>query len=367
MTDGQLLLTVFGLFYLAECLHWLPLRSVIFSTWAIRRYWTSGNPSPHVAANGSGLAFGWPLPPLGSFFVSEPWPVIPSENGITIGEGQNNYGTPLAWSALEVKLDQRTVTLAPGFEVLCCSQRAAEELTTFLQSTAVLSLNKRKNAIEAWWRSTLSLPQAQAAKRKFQLAAWSLRMPCNAVFILSFLWVPLLYWQFGTESWRLWVGVGSLYVMTVLVAFTWRSVARRCFPKRKASRWGEALHIALMPMHAIRALDLISVESMAGLHPLVVAAAVLPREDLTSLASRTLREWKYKPATDPLHEVVPIVLPRLEACCKRLKLSLDGLVAPPARQGSAASFCPRCHAQFTRAEATCEQCGGLATHAWPPV
>ena len=364
MTDGQLLLTVFAVFYFVECLHWLPLQCVVLKTWATRRGWAAGKPSQHVAARGTGLAIAWPLPPLGSFFVAQPWPVIPDADGLWIGEGQVSQGHRLKWEDLHLRREEKTITVAPGLQVQCTSPRAATLLEAFLRQTATLKPKKRSDAIESWWNDSLSLPKARAMKRKFVLASWILRMPCILVFIIAFFWLPLLYWRFGSDSWRLLLGVASLWLMNLLVALTWRSLAARLFPEPKGSRWMEVLHLTLIPSHTIRAIDLIGIETMVGLHPLAAASAVLKAEALQSFASQLWLDWKYKPEADPLHPAVALVLPRLEAFCIRLGFSVDALEASPKRQGEAGSFCPRCHAQFTKQEAACEQCGGLATKPW---
>lgn len=364
MTDGQLLLAVFTAFYLAECLHWLPLQATVLSTWALRRGWSAGRPSPHVAARGRGLALAWPLPPLGSLLTTQSWPVLPDKDGLRVGPGQLQEGKRLDWQAVAPVLDQRNLKLGQGLEVQCTSRREASLLAAFLRETAALKPARRQASIEAFWQSSLSLPRARAALRKYRLATWALRLPCLTVFLAGFCWMPLLFWQFGGSSWRVLVGFASLLALTTMVAFVWRALHRRLFPDSKGRTWGEVLHLIFVPAHTMRAHDLIGVEVMAGVHPLAAAATVLKRPALKAFASSTWSFWRFRPASDPLADTAPSVLPRIEACVLKLGFTLEELQASPSKQAGALSYCPRCQAQFTLTETACEQCGGVATRTW---
>ena len=365
MTDGQLLLAVFAAFYLAECVHWLPLHSVVFSTWTLHRGWGSSRPSPLASANGCGAAFAWPLPPLGSFLTTQEWPIIPATPGLWIGPGQLHEGKRLDWADLRPVLEQRSLKLGAGIEVKCSSVRAAELLLTFLTQTAAMEPDLRAQAVEVSWHQSLSLPRARAALRRFRLGSAGLRLPCLFVAFLAFAYVPLLYWRFGGSSLQMLFAVIGLFLLTSLVAFTWRSLARRLFPEKKDGLWGEVLHQVFMPAHAIRAIDVLGVGAMAGIHPLAAAAVVLRPEALRAFASLTWREWKHRPVKDPLHSATVIVLPQIKAFSKRIGFSIEELEAPPERQSGATCYCPRCQAQFTVAGSQCEQCGGVATVTWP--
>jgi len=364
MTDEQTLFAVFTLFYLVECLFWLPLGTVVLSTWTVRRGWTASHPSPLVSTGAKGVTMAWPLPPLGSLLVAQPWPVIPDAAGLWVGPGQLHEGKRLEWTAIRPKQEERTVTLAPGVELQCTSAGEAQWLMEFLRKAAADSETERGQTLETFWRSSLSLPRARAAVRRYRLAASSLRMPCLGVLLISFGWIPLLFWRFGGSSWRVLAGFASLLLMTTMVALIWRHLDFRLFPNSRRKRWAQMLHLVFMPAHTIRAHDLIGAEVLAGLHPLPAASRVLKPAAFKALASQTWLAWKFRPASDPLLAAAAVVLPRLEACCRRLGLSVADMEAAPARQGTAASYCPRCHSQFSLAAATCGNCGDIPTRPW---
>lgn len=364
MTDEQTLFVAFTLFYLFECVCWLPLSAVVLRTWAVRRGWSASQPSPLVSAGARGLAMAWPLPPLGSLLVAQPWPVIPDATGVWIGQGQPHEGKRLEWGSIHPVQEERTVKLATGMELQCTSAREAHLLVAFLHEAAGNSETERAQTIERFWRSSLSLSRARAAVRRYRLAAGSLRMPCLGALFMSFAWIPLLFWRFGGSNWRVLAGFATLLVMTTMVAFIWRHLDFRLFPDSKRKRWAQMLHLVFMPAHTIRAHDLIGAEVLAGLHPLPAAARVLKPAAVKALAAQTWLNWKFRPASDPLLPAADLVLPRLEACCRKLGLSVEDLEAAPAKQGSAASYCPRCHSQFSLTAASCGHCGNIATRSW---
>ncbi len=364
ITDEQTLFGAFTLFYLFECLLWLPLGSVVLRTWAVRRGWAANQPSPLVSAGLKGLAMAWPLPPLGGVLVTQPWPVMPDATGLWIGTGQAQEGKRLEWAAIHPKQEERTVKLGANIEVQCASIRAAQLLTEFL-TEATTKEEQRADLIKGFWRSSLSPSRARAAVRRYHLAAWALRVPCMAVFFASFVWIPLLFWRFGGSNWRVLMGFATLLALTTLVAFIWRHLDFRLFPNSRRKRWTQMLHLIFMPAHTIRAHDLIGTEVLAGLHPLPAAAWVLKPAALKALASQTWLTWKFRAASDPLLPAASLVLPKLEALCRQLGFSVEDLEAAPPRQGAAASYCPRCHSQFSLTNAACGHCGEIPTRQWP--
>ncbi len=359
MTDGQLLLAVFTGFYLVECLHWLPLGSVILSSWA-GRGWVAQRPSADLSAKGSGLAMAWPLPPLGSFLVADNGPIIPDADGIWTTQAPV---LRLQWHELTPRQEDQGVWLTRHTKLNCASRRSAQQLHNFLLEAQKLNPAKRKRLIDAWWQRTFSLPAARAAVKRYRLAASILRFPCLFVFALCFLWLPFLFWFYG-ESLRLLLGFVSLFLATALTAFTWRSLDRRLHPQEKRTRWPQVLHLLFMPSHAMRAHDLFGIEALAGFHPLTAASCLLPADALLAQAAQTWRRWRFMGPQDPLRPAADLVLPKLQTLCQRLGLSPAELESAPTRQTHAQSYCPCCHTQFLLPSAICKDCYGAETLAW---
>ncbi len=364
MSDGQMLLAVFAAFYVIECIHWLPASAVVLRTFLLRRGWHVARPLALTQSAREGASFAWPLPLLGGFLLVDEWPVLPDHGGLWVGEGQPGAGSWVDWGDVRPACEQSLVNVTASLRVRCTTKQAARELCAFLQAACDGDTGRRSELVLAWWRQSLSLPRARMAVRHWLLAARALRTPCMGVFVLCFLWLPLLYWMHSTDGWRLLLGGLTLLATTALVAFTWRTLDRRIFRSRHRRRWPQALHLMFMPMHAMRAHDLIGAEILSGHHALPAAACVLSKPELRRFASAIWRRWVYRGPGDPLREASAVVVPRLRECCARLHLLEADLEASPQAQAGSLSYCPSCHAQFTVREATCPDCHGLETKGY---
>lgn len=364
MTDGQLLFAVFTAFYLLECVRWLPVAAQVFRTWAWKSGWTLRQPLPYLAGRGLGPALMWPLPPLGGLMTAQSWPVLPDADGLWIGPGQLHAGRALKWSEIQVTAEKQEVVLAAGVSVLCVSARAARVLRTLIERMQSSKPDQRAVLIDEFWKDSLSLPAARAAVRRFRLAASLLRLPCIGLFFLCFGWLPYVFWWFSGDVLRVGSALLSVLFLDVLVALTWRSLDRRIFGDA-TSRWAQVLHLMVMPAHAIRALDLIGHDVASRLHPVVVAAAILPKEQARVVAGVEWRNWKYRQAALLGGDRVTAVLAHLEACVIRLGYRIDEMDAPPQQEPGTTSFCPCCHEPFVTEMARCQACGDLETRVWP--
>lgn len=363
MTDGQLLFAVFTAFYLLECVRWLPVAAQVFRTWAFRTGWTLRQPLPYLAGRGLGPALLWPLPPLGGFLAAQSWPVLPDANGLRIGPGQLLAGRELKWSEVQPTWEKQEVRLGSGVSVQCVSPRSARELHALIGRMQSADNNERAVLIKDYWADSLSIPAARAAMRRFQLASSLLRPPCVCLFLLCFGWLPYVFWWFSGDALRVGTALLSMLFLDGLVALIWRSLDRRLFGD-EVNRWAQVLQLMVMPAHAIRALDLIGLDVASRLHPLVVAAAVLPEAQVRRVAGVEWRNWKYRHAVAVGPERAAPVLMSLEACLVRLGYRQDELDAAPSPESGAVGYCPCCHEQFLTVGARCQPCGDLATLAW---
>src|SRR5262245_26716376 len=81
MTELQLLLLIFTLIYLWECVCWINRGSVGFLTWIGRR-WRVVHPALLVGNQAGGFIFAHPFPPLGTILVGNQFPLSISPEAI---------------------------------------------------------------------------------------------------------------------------------------------------------------------------------------------------------------------------------------------------------------------------------------------
>src|SRR5689334_14361786 len=81
MTELQLLLLIFALIYLWECVCWINRGSVAFLTWFGRR-WRASHPASLIGNQSGGFVFAHPLPPLGTILVGNQYPLSVSPDAV---------------------------------------------------------------------------------------------------------------------------------------------------------------------------------------------------------------------------------------------------------------------------------------------
>ena len=360
MTDGQRLYAVLVAFYLLECLFWLPLGARYFWSWLGSKRWLGRKPSVNVAANGSGAAIAWPLPLLGGFFIADSLSIIPDEHGLWIGGDQPGSGTHLAWDDITPTTEQRTVLLGKGFRIKCATERRAQKLCAFILCVATAKPSKRTSLIEGWWKDQSDVRVAQCELDRFQQARSSLIWPCNALWVLCFVWIPLVYWWRGAEHLALWVAVAGMFMLMLSIAFTWRRIDRNWFPNTTHGRWLHFLQVMFMPTHSIRALDLLSVELFDRTHPLVVGKLLQSDGDWKDLAGKEWRYWRFCGPDSEMAASSAVVVPHLQSLFGKLGVDTASFETSPANDGSR-SYCPRCQATYVMESANCRACGNVPT------
>jgi len=364
MTDGQRLYAVFAALYLIECLVWLPHGWRVFRSWLGARSLRSAKPSLNIAVRGLGAVFTMPLPPLGGMLAPDPWLFIPDEDGIILGELHPAAGTRLSWSELQPRADQRQVFLTRIIRLNAVTPRRADALARWMLDVQKARAGHRRKLINAWWGKTFDLRCARAQVRTFRVVAASLRWTCCLAFFLCFAWLPFIYGWYGEEDWRLPAGAAMLFLTTFIIALLWRTLDKRLVPQDPGGRWLGFLHHLFMPQHAMRAVDHLSLELLAGIHPLAAGRCLLSLVEWQALAAETWRHWRFRSETDPLHPALSVVGPRLQDFLKKEGLTLEQLEAAPPREAGASAYCPRCHTTFSTTESLCRDCEGLPPVAW---
>jgi len=125
---------------------------------------------------------------------------------------------------------------------------------------------------------------------------------------------------------------------------------------------GAALHLAVYPVAALRPLAHGPRSLYRRFDAMTLAAALLPPEDLRTLAGRELRRARLSRAATP-PELAAFWDERargLVALLLAAGISEAEALAPPARAGEAAAWCPLCGAQYRAGFAACADCGVAA-------
>jgi hypothetical protein len=186
----------------------------------------------------------------------------------------------------------------------------------------------------------------EAAKtiERFYSVAEPLWIGSNAFWIFLFCVAPaIVYWRGLAATWPTLLLCG-LAILGFILHMFWRAYGA-LFPDAAADRRSKTLLMGLSPLGAIRAVDHLAWRLLAGIHPLVAAVELCDRADAVRLA----RLMYFGPPN------------RDERIRRFLEQSdlWDAVVAAPAGEPGATAFCPRCHAQYIRADGECSDCSGV--------
>lgn len=374
MSDGEAFLLVFVLIYLSDCLVWLPPSGyAAISFWSSRQFVVRRAVTQFDALR-KGFAVLQPLPPFGTVFVGQTWPVSLSAEGIAPFSRENpNPGSALgplpgaAW----VSWDGITSISAEGNRLRVNGKPFAEGATSAGTLALAKSLRKiraatageRAGLIADFVRRGCDERRARVRAAFFRRATASLRFSTGAVFFGAFFLLPFGYWRYNDEP-RFLLFVAAEWLLMWQVTVEYWCLHRRFYPELAADRWQHAILSLLFPQYAIRSVDVLSKGFLAGTHPVAIAAAVAEPGEFQRLARQAERDVRHPiPLADPESPAAVTAeifrtesfRPALEALLRRQNLNAIEAPALPA------IHCPRCGTEYLTEGVPCRDCGGLPT------
>jgi hypothetical protein len=354
--------------YVIECFRWVARDAVVFRDVPPLAPWASG--ALRVGAQlRRGLAFGWPLPPLGSMFAADGLLVQPGPRGVRLAPLDAPRGqTPLAgepwltWADVS-SLSVRGVELCRGQAVLRAfgSRRAARACLEGLQAWAALPEAARPKAIARALAGRLDVASASA-----RLAPW--RRWRRAVLLANSVLFSALFGAWGAlafaeRPWPFWRLVVVMLTAWLMAAVTTVVAARAVLPSGARPTRGQWLLTVLSPLSLIRSPDIIEPELVGDLEPAALAVAVLPAQaarDWLDTATRELRHPVTSPAATPAAE--PVLTDdawwRAEVSAQLAQLAAGLAQTRPAL--GAGLHCPRCLTSYGGDTQACSSCLGVA-------
>jgi len=372
----ELLLFVIGL-YLVECLAWVRRNAACFRTLGLRNLrFVDLN---RCFGNQRGvLVFGQPLPPLGLRVSCQYWPFSVSADGIfacpplSAGLEQQLESTdayiPYA-EAKTVTAEGKSLTINGKTVAAALTEGQARDWAVWIRSLRDARPDRREHLIDQRVRDSLAHAKADARLAAFRKTAGALRWLCVALWVFVFLVAPAVWWWFGIAvAWpRLALALAALLLM---VGIEFRAAHHDLFPDAKGQR---RLHLAtmiLLPLKAIRALDLLTLDLFVGHDPLAVARAVCSPEEFRRFAGGVWRDARHPL---PRHDAEwpeagrrvdawfrQRLIDAMERALRAAELEPDDLLLPePPESPECIAHCPRCLRQSTRLDESCSSCRDL--------
>ena len=377
MTDLELLFLVLAVIYLWECACWLRRGSVVFMTWFGRR-WRLAHPAGLLGNQRGGFVVATPLPPLGTMFVGNQFPLSLSPEAMlayvatTLNPGNRPEQTAKLFRFEEVhSIEVRGKKLLVNEELLLktATPTLTEYLAQQLRQLTKVPAAKRADAIEQLIRDAFHTKAIERRWQDFQKQARDLRLVTNFLFGYLFIFAPALIWKIGFRQCWAALLIGLLG-FTITTALLFRRDHKKFYPDAEDERFTHFVTILLSPATTIRAHDILSRPLLENFHPLAIAKVFCAEEQFRHFARKVLRDIRHPalpicPREDTLGQITERnsrarLQQAVEKFLKKNGVAPEELTRPPSpADQTCRSYCPRCEAQFTMSEGACADCGGV--------
>ncbi len=379
MTDGEAFLLVFLLIYLSDCLVWLPPSGYAVISYCRRNSFVVRRARVTFEALKKGFAVLNPLPPFGTVFVGEAWPISLSADGMAPFSRENpNPGSLLgslpgtgfvAWEAVEkVRAEEGYLVVNGKRFARSATRSGAAALARGIETIRRESdPARREAAIDRWMRRRFDPRVAARRAAFFRRATSGLRFSCATLFLLVFLVLPFAYWRYQDDT-RFYLVLLAAWLLMWQIGFEFFHLHRRFYPRQKADRWQHLLFALVFPHYAIRSLDVLSKGFLPDSHPLAIAAALATDEERGKLADAIRRDADHPiPSTGEggaacetaesfrRRHFRPALLDLIEKCDAGGNSDFSESSEKPV------AVCPRCRTPYESAGLPCEDCGGILT------
>ncbi len=300
MSDVQVLFVVLAGLYGLECLCWLRRGGVAFSTW-LGRSWSAQHPGALAGNQSGGFVLAPLLPPLGTLFTANQFPLSLSPDGVLAFVSTNvnpgwqpaQSGRFVPWKDLrEVRVRGKKVLVNGELLLPAATPGLARHLGSELKRLAPLKSGERAAAIVQLAKASLDTKAVEARRAEWRNRARPVRWLANLLVAYIFVVAPALIWQFGFLLCWLWLLLGLL-TFTIATATFFARAHRALYPEAHDERFTHTLTIALAPTSAMRAHDALSRPLLEAFQPLAVARVSLHDAGFRLFARRILLDARH--------------------------------------------------------------------------
>lgn len=357
-------------------LHWFPRSAYVFRAWFGARCAAI----PASVAWGSdrmALLFGPPLPGAGRFHLVELYPLSLGRDAVLahVAQEPNPGGrTPRSariatWDeARGARAEGRDVHVGRSTFVTVGSEALARDVARTLRRLADLGAGARAEEIAVLQARALDEARVRERAEAFARESRALLWPAMATAAFLFAALPAVGATLGLARAWPWL-LGSAVALQGWSASAYFRAHRRLDPDERGERGRRTFTIALSPLEALRASEILGRDVLHAFHPLAVGAVLLPREEFARFAERILRDARHPlPPACPSEDPRAIAAERawreglvraLSDAARRIGLPDDLATRAPAGDADEHAYCPRCLRTYTLREGTCPECWDL--------
>ncbi len=351
MTDGQMLLAVFVLLYLIECLRLVP-SAAWMAAGASKSRWSTLRPWMRLQIAGGSPLLLSPLPPMQAHVLALPWVFVPDHESLRV-RLTDSMTVRIAWEQLAPRVEEATLHLDATAHVRLPSKALAELWQQRLNEWRGLTADQRRSAFLKHARTTLDTQSAVKTATATAQLTRAVRLCATLHFMWCFGVMSVLYHRFG-DSLPILVAAGVLLLLQFIQSWLFLRSTRKSPVAIPHRRW-RALGIAFLPQLAMRAFDVVNLTTAAEPpHPLAWRGLLDEKRWLED-ARNFWCETRYVPGWSQ-NDSLPLEAEALQKFFRH-----EGVEEAEYDPPSAAKLptCPRCGAEFQSGITACSDCGGV--------
>lgn len=346
-------LLVAALIYLWESALWLPKRGH-----ALRRSWFGKKwrviPATRLLSTRElGVVPMLPLPPDFGLAPCPGFPLAVDEMGtifLETADGDFRKTDALSWEHFRYATPH---LIAESLSVRCQSPAVMEPL----REAKSQGLDPQA-AIRHCAARSLSPARAKRDLKRWRIVSAPLRLYGPALTLGFFGGIPAAFLLISPAS-ALWLAAWLWCVMLAIsLHLFW--IAKHAYPSCRSEIRQDALLSLIVPFHAMRAMEIISVHAFARTHP--VAILLASGEAMHPWLHSFIRSLLFPRHTHPGDAArTATFLSEIEKILGRKNMkAVDFDTAPKhGDDPDASAYCPRCHGMFLKGRETCSDCGDM--------
>lgn len=346
MSELAVLIAIVVGVYLFQCICWAPLTATVFHAGIFRKgtrvkrslAWNA----LHTAAFRSN-----PLPLEALLVVNWPGAAL-SSNGLQLEVDSE----PIPWDRVRFRRSGSRL-LCGDVPVLQGPVAQLKDYEELMQRLASVKATAREPMVEGWLRKAMDVGTAAKRLEEFHVHARFVAVLACLQLLLLFGVTPWLFSRYGSRA--IWMVLASVATASVAITIEFWILHKLFYPKAGDTRLTSAVTILFSPISAIRALDAIGRDLLAGFHPVAAAAVVCGEDEFAAVAGAHLRHLKFGP--DPRTWYSEKTKEGILRLIARKGLDNNKLLGPPDRQEECSFYCPLCLAQYLASSAVCADCG----------
>lgn len=370
MSEAIIFLLLIIVFYIFECINFLPYETVIL-VHTVRGKIKLKYPSKVIGTRTKGLYFSNLIPAWSLPFYFFEWPLKLNEKAILNINAATLESLENADSVVDLKdLDKiitydNKVLLKNGSTIDFNSHQSCEQFKALFEKIKKTESDVRRGVVAEFINDRFSAGASGAKLPIFSANCSYLIFLIQFEFLLIFLGIPYFLISYNMLE-SLFLIIPIIYLLNFTIAALYLKASKKIYASYHKYSWSEIFLIFFFPLSTLRAIDKLSVNLYFDLDPLIVLKQFEDDELFMRLFSKRLRRHHFpdnkpKQVDNRANEIEEFWDNLSAGHYSRLLESMDMpfekiLVYGLAKDADSKYYCPRCLSTYTKMPSKCSDC-----------